>query len=315
MKLNGIKSHGAARLVRAAAVTLGLVGMIGAGIAPSHAQNNGIPGIALGQVRGINAVTDSRWEQKLDNQVTLATPFRNEDGKEQPLGSFIHNRPAILIMPFYKCPGQCTTELNNLTDTLKDEKMKFRVGRDFDILVVSINPKEQADLATAKKKEYLDVLAQPGAGAGWHFLTGREESIKQLAAETGFIYKYDAKTDQYAHPTGLTILTPKGKISRYLLGAVFSPKDTRLALTEAGEGRIGSVADQFVLACYHYDPQQGTYGPNIFKIIQTMCFATIAVVGGFMFLSFRKDVHDKKLTPADARAMRAAMAEAKGDAV
>lgn len=310
MKQNGIKTWAAYRAI--AAVTLFAAGVMGIGAMPSHAQMNGIPNVALGQVRGINAATDVRWDQKLDNQVSLATPFRNEEGKELALGSFIHNRPAIVVMPFYKCPGQCTTELNNLTDTLKDEKTKFRVGRDFDIIVVSINPKEQADLATAKKKEYLDILAQPGAGNGWHFLTGREENIKKLADEIGFRYKYDAKTDQYAHPTGLTLLTPKGKISRYLLGAVYSPKDTRLALTEAGQGRIGSLADTFVLACYHYDPQLGTYGPNIFRIIQVMCFATIGLVGGFMFISFRRDIHDKKLMPADVRALREAMKEGNG---
>ena len=309
MKQNGQKRW---KSPRAAAVTLGLAGALLGGIIPSQAQNNGIPDVALGQVRGINAARDVRWDQKLDTSVDLTTAFRDENGKEMPLGSFINNRPAILVMPFYKCPGQCTTELNNMTDTLKDEKFKFRVGRDFDIIVVSINPKEGADLATAKKKEYLDVLGQPGAASGWHFLTGTDPNIKKLADEVGFRYKYDVKTDQYAHPTGLTVLTPKGKISRYLLGAVYSPKDMRLSLTEAGQGRIGTVADQFVLACYHYDPQTGTYGPAIFKIIQVMCFATIAIVGGFMLLSFRKDVGEKRLTPEDARAMRAA--QKKGDA-
>ena len=314
MKQNGQKRRS---VLRAAAVTLGIAGALWGGVLPSHAQNNGIPDVALGQVRGINAARDVRWDQKLDGTVDLTTAFRDESGKEEPLGSFIHNRPAIVVMPFYKCPGQCTTELNNMTDTLKDEKFKFRVGRDFDIIVVSIDPKEGAALSTAKKKEYLDVLGQPGAASGWHFLTGREANIKKLADEIGFRYKYDLKTDQYAHPTGLTVLTPKGKLSRYLLGAVYSPKDMRLALTEAGQGRIGTVADQFVLACYHYDPQTGTYGPAVFKIIQVMCFATVAVVGGFMLLSFRKDVGEKRLTPEDARAMRAAAAretsEQKGD--
>ena len=154
-----------------------------------------------------------------------------------------------------------------------------------------------------KKREYLDMLSQPGAETGWHFLTGTEPSIKKLADDIGFRYKYNSVNDQYAHPTGLTVLTPKGQISRYLFGVVYEPKDTRLALTEAGQGRIGSISDKFVLACYHYDPQTGRYGLAIFRLMQVLGFSTIFILGGFMFLAFRKDIGAPKLTRADVRQM------------
>jgi protein SCO1/2 len=262
-------------------------------VGPAHAQ--GLPG--EGDYRPntpINAAKDVRWDQKLDAQVALDTLFRDELGRSVPLGSYFGKRPVVLVLPFYRCPGICTAELNGMVDVFKDERLKFKIGRDFDVVTISINPKEGPDLATMKKREYLDILSQPGAENGWHFLTGTEPSIRKVADDIGFRYKYNPINDQYAHPGGITILTPKGKVSRYFFGVGFSPKDMRLALTEAGQGRIGSVADTFVLACYHYDPQTGRYGLRIFRLMQVLGFATIFTVGGFMFLAFRKDYRDAR---------------------
>ena len=260
----------------------------------------GLPGegdIRTSQPATINAVRDVAWDQKLDNQVTLGTTFRDENDREVPLGTYFGHRPVILVMPFYKCPGMCTIELSGMVDVFRDEKFRYKVGRDFDVVTLSINPNEKGDLATAKKKEYLDILAQPGAETGWHFLTGSEASIRKLADETGFRYKYQ-REDQYAHPSGIVFLTPKGRVSRYLFGAVYSPKDTRLAITEAGQGRIGSIEDKFVLACYHYDPKTGKYGLAVFRVLQVCGFATVFALGSFMILMFRKDARDGRAAKA-----------------
>lgn len=260
--------------------------------------------VGLGQIgtrstQPINAAKDISWTQKLDNPVTLSLPFTDENGKEKPLGSYFGKRPVILVMPFYKCPGICTQELNGMVDAFKNPQMKFKVGREFDIITVSINPKEGPELATAKKKEYLDILDQPGADNGWHFLTGKEENLRKLADEVGYKYVYDAKTDQYAHPGGVVILTKEGKVSRYFFGVAFPPRDVKLAVTEAGKGRIGSVVDNFVLACYHYDPQTGRYGPAVFRIMQVTGFSTVLILGTFIFLSLRADKRTK-LYPTSA---------------
>jgi protein SCO1/2 len=275
----------------AAAAVISLVGAVGAATAQD------LPG--RGNIRfespngPINAARDVAWDQKLDKAVSLDTPFRDENGKTVPLSSYFGKKPVMLVLPFYKCPGICSAELNGMVDTFKDPSIRYKVGRDFDVVTVSINPKEGADLATMKKKEYLDILMQPGAERGWHFLTGDEASIKKLADEVGFRYKYDAKTDQYAHPGGVVILTPNGRVSRYFFGVMFPPKDVRLGLTEAGQGRIGTVADKFVLACYHYDPQTGKYGLAIFRLLQFSGAATLLILGTFMLVMFRKDARDK----------------------
>lgn len=276
----------------AAATLAGFVG----GMTPAKAQQ--LPPGQLGAMRSgmpINAAKDMGWTQKLDSQVSLDTPFRDEAGHVMPLKTFFGKRPVVLVTPFYKCPGICTQELNGLVDTLKDDKLKFKLGRDFDVITISINPKEDGELATAKKKEYLDLVNQPGAETGWHFLTGEEANIRKVTGEVGFKYVYDTKTDQYAHPSGIVVLTPDGKVSRYFFGVAYGGRDVKLALTEAGKGRIGNIADQFVLACYHYDPQTGQYGPRIFLLMQVMGSLTVLALGSFMVMAFRKDVQQPRL--------------------
>ena len=243
----------------------------------------------------INAAKDISFTQKLKAFLPLDTKFRDETGAVVPISTYFGKKPVILMMPFYRCPGICTQELNGLTELMRDEKMPYRVGRDFDAIIISINPKEGAELATAKKKEYLDILNQPGAGSGWHFLTGEAADIKKIADTIGYKFVYDAKTDQYAHAAGMVILTPQGEVSRYFFGVGYDPRDAKLALTEAGKGRVGTLADQFILACYHYDPATGTYGPKVFMLLQITGFATVGLLGAFMFLAFRADVRQPKL--------------------
>ncbi len=283
----------------AASVAIAVTALFGAGNdRAAWAQDPRSAGAAPGQdsldsngrLQPINAAKDVSLDQKLDAQVTLATPFRDEAGKTVPLSTYFGKKPVIVVLPFYRCPGICTQELDGMIDAFA--KLKYKVGRDFEVVTISINPKEGADLATAKKREYLAMLNQPGADLGWHFLTGDQSSIKKFADEIGFRYVYDVKTDQYAHPSGIILLTPQGKVSRYLYGVSYPDKDLRLALTEAGQGKIGSVAEKIILYCYHYDPQQGTYGLAIFRVMQVAGFATVFIVGSFMLMMFRKDVKD-----------------------
>lgn len=285
----------------ASAISLGAAGVL----AGSAARAQQLPPGQIGSTRvsaPINVAKDISFTQKLDNQVSLETPFRDEDGRVAPLKSYFGKRPVILVMPFYKCPGVCTTEMNSMVDTFRDEKMKYKVGREFDVVTISINPREGADLATAKKREYLDLLNQPGAEAGWHFLTGEEQNIRRVADQIGFKYVYDAKTDQYAHPSGIVLLTPEGKVSKYFFGVAYPARDVKLALTEAGQGRVGSAVDQFLLACYHYDPKTGTYGPKVFLIMQVVGSLTILLLGSFMVMAFRISSREPRLVrTADGR--------------
>jgi len=210
----------------------------------------------------INAARDVSFTQKLDAQLPLDTPFMDENGNEIRLRDYFGKKPVILMMPFYKCPGVCTNEMNGLVDLFKEIESKFKVARDFNVITISINPKEGADLAMAKKREYMDILNQPGSDTGWHFLTGEEKNIRAVADTIGFRYAYDAATDQYAHAAGIVIVTPGGKVSRYFFGVGYPPRDVKLSLIEAGEGKIGSLGDQLLLPCYAYDPQQGRYGES-----------------------------------------------------
>jgi protein SCO1/2 len=273
-----------------------VVGLLALSAVPASAQRT--PPGEIGQTRvntPINAAKDVSWEQKLDNPLSLQTPFRNENGNVVPLSTYFGKKPVIMVLPFYKCPGVCTNELNGMVDAFKDKQIKYKVGRDFDVVTISINPKEGADLATAKKREYMDILAQPGAESGWHFLTGEEANIRKIADEVGFKYAYDAKTDQYAHPAGLIILTPDGKVSKYFFSVNYPARDLKLALTEAGEGRVGTPIDKFLLSCYHYDPKSGTYGPKIFAIMQVTGIMTILVLGSFMVYAFRRDAKSPRM--------------------
>lgn len=263
--------------------------------APAQAQQ--VPPGTVGQTRvlSINAAQDVSFNQKLDATVPLEASFRDEMGAEVPLSNYFGKKPAILVLPFYKCPGVCTNELNGMVDLFKEMEKKFRPGRDFNVITISINPKEGPDLAAAKKREYMDILNQPGAETGWHFLTGEEAHIKQVANAIGFKYAYDANTDQYAHAAGIVILTPSGKVSRYFFGVGYPKRDVQLALVEAGQGKIGSLTDQLLLPCYDYDPQHNRYGLAVFRIMQVACTITVLALGTFMFFALRSDKRNPKL--------------------
>ena len=226
-------------------------------------------------------------DQRLNQQVPLDLVFNDESGREVSLGTFFGKRPVILAMVYYECPMLCTQVLNGLVSTLG--VMTFDVGREFDVVAVSINPRETPALAAQKKQVYLDRYKRPQSAAGWHFLTGREENIRQLAAAVGFRYAFDPQLQQYAHGAGVEILTPKGIISKYFYGIEFSARDVRFGVIEASDEHIGTPIDDVLLLCYHYDPSTGKYGATAIGAIRIGAVATMLGLGTFMFVSLRRE--------------------------
>lgn len=230
------------------------------------------------------------FDQRLNQQVPLDATFRDESGREARLGDYFSNKPVILVLIQYRCPMLCGEILNGLVRAMLD--MRLSAGTDFDVLTVSFDAREGPELAAAKKAAYVERYGRPGAELGWHFLTGDEASIRRLTDAVGFHYTYDAKNDRFAHASGIILLTPSGKISRYFYDVKYSPRDVRLGLVEASEGRIGSPVDQVLLYCFHYDPSEGKYGPAIMNIVRAGGVLTMLgiglMVGGLWRLERRK---------------------------
>ncbi|MEO8078092.1 MAG: SCO family protein [Acidobacteriota bacterium] len=226
-------------------------------------------------------------DQRLKQQVPLDLPFTDETGREVRLGEYFGKRPVVLAMAYYECPMLCTQVITGLVSALG--VLTFDAGREFDVVVVSINPKEGPRLAAQKKQAYLDRYNRPATANGWHFLTGQEASIKQLAAAVGFRYAYDEEIQQYAHGAGAMILTPRGVLSKYFYGIEFSPRDLRFGLIEASEERIGTAIDDVLLLCYHYDPTTGKYGTMAIDAIRIGGVATLLALVSFMVISLRRE--------------------------
>jgi protein SCO1 len=224
-------------------------------------------------------------DQQLDAQVPLDLSFTDDGGHSVQLGDYFGKKPVILNLVYYKCPMLCGEVLAGLTSAMK--MIKFDVGDQFDVVTVSFNPQETPADAAAKKKDFIARYGRPGAASGWHFLTGSPESINALTKAVGFQYQYDPRIKQYAHATAIMVLTPQGRISRYFYGVDFLPKDLRLGLVEASEGKIGNLTDQVLLYCYHYDPATGKYGAVITNILRLGAGVTIIVLAGMILIFLR----------------------------
>lgn len=230
---------------------------------------------------------DVAFDQLLGATVPLELALRDEAGRDVRLGEYFGKKPVVLSLVYYGCPMLCTLTLNGLASALSI--LSFDVGREFEVVTVSFEPKETPELAAEKKKAYLARYKRPGAAAGWHFLTGDAASIGRLTRAVGFRYAWDAETGQYAHPAGILVLTPEGKIARYLYGIEYAPKDLRLALVEASRNRIGSPVDQFLLLCYQYDPATGKYGAVVMRTVRTAGILTVLALGTFITLMWRRE--------------------------
>ena len=262
---------------------------VGALVSPS--AQRALPGSsAPGQpaMAPLPILKDVRIDQKLDTAVPLDLPFVDEHGKDVTLAQYFGgSRPAVLALVYYECPMLCTQVLNGLFSSI--EPLKLDAGRDFDIIVVSFDPGETPAMAMAKKTSYLKHYQRPTADAGIHFLTGRQPAIDTLADAVGFRYAYDAAIDQYAHPAAVTVLTPKGHVSKYLYGVEFAPMDFRFAMVSAGEGQIGTVIDQALLYCFHYDPATGKYSVAIMTWVRLAGVLTLFGIMAFIFVHLRRE--------------------------
>ncbi len=227
-----------------------------------------------------------RFDQKLNTQISLNLSFRDEDGKQVRLGQYFGHKPVLLVLGYYECPMLCTLVLNGMVESAAD--MKWSIGREFEVVNLSINPRETAALAAAKKRTYLKRYGRSGAAQGWHFLTGDEPAIRQLANEVGFRYAYDPASKQYAHPSGLVVLTPLGKVSAYLFGVTFAPRDLYSSLQTASSNHVGWPIHQLILLCFHYNPITGKYSSTIVAALRFMAVGTMLGLAGLIVSLVRR---------------------------
>lgn len=243
------------------------------------------PGVPSAQMPPV--LRDVAYEQHLDAPLPFDASFRDENGRDVRLGDYFRNRPVVLALVYYDCPMLCTQVLNGVVASLG--VLSFDAGRDFDVIAVSFDPRETPALAAAKKRSYLERYGRRGTEAGWHFLTGDQPAISQLTSAVGFKYIYDASTSQFAHPAGVTVVTPGGRLARYFFGIEYPPRDMRFALVEASEGRIGSPIDQLLLYCYHYNPATGKYGLITMRIVRLAGAATVLALAAFIVIVQRRE--------------------------
>jgi len=270
--------------------------------APAYAQMTGAP--VAGYKLEPGAVASSipaplreiGFDQHLDQALPLDTPFADERGQTVRLGEYFGSKPVVLAFVYYSCPMLCTQVLNAMTSTLG--VLSLDAGQDFEVVLVGFDPRERPEQAAAKKAEQLQRYKRPGAEAGWHFLTGSEGSIKKVASAAGFRYVWDEQTQQFAHPTGVIIVTPDGRPARYLFGIEYGPRDVRFALLEASAGKIGSVADSLLLYCYHYDPMTGRYGLYIMRTLRIAGVATVLLIATFIIVMVRREKSSASSAPA-----------------
>ncbi len=242
---------------------------------------------ARAEVRLPRSLDGVGFDQRLNEQVPLELAFRDEIGQTIRLGDYFGERPVIVVLAYYRCPMLCTQVLNGLVQALLD--VPLELGKDFSVVTVSFDPRETPELAAAKKKTYLERYGRPGAEGNWHFLTGEQDAITRLTEAVGFHYRYDAVNDQFAHASGIMVLTPAGKIARYFYDISYSARDLRLGLVEASEGRIGSPTDQVLLFCFHYDPNEGKYGAAVMNFVRLGGVLTVLAIIGLVVVLRRQE--------------------------
>jgi protein SCO1/2 len=231
-------------------------------------------------------------DQRLAEQLPLDLVFADERGQQVKLGQYFGARPVVLTLVYYECPMLCTQVLNGLVRTLR--MLSFEMARDYEVVTLSFDPRETAQLAAAKKAEYAKALGKPGAEAGWHFLTGSQEQIDQLAKAVGFRYEFDQRSGQYIHAAGIAVATPAGRLARYFYGVEYSPKDLRLGLIEAANEQIGSPVDQFMLLCFSYDPASGKYTLAVLKTLRLAGGVTLLVLGLYVLVALRRERRSRR---------------------
>jgi protein SCO1 len=295
------------RKVWAAGLSLAAL-VVASMVSPSRASAQLGDPLQMTQTMGVrpDLLKQVHFDQKLNNQVPLDTTFTDEEGRSVELGQYFLGKPVILSLVYYSCPMLCTQVLNGVQRSVKG--IPLNLGRDFRMVTISIDPTEKPTLASAKHALYTGFYGRPGGDEGWHFLVGDESQIKRVAASVGFQYAYDPDTHQYAHASGVIVLTPEGKVARYFYGVTYPSRDMRLALDEASEGKISSPVEQVLLFCYHYDPHTGKYGLLISRVIQLSGGLTVLAGGICLLVLFRRE-HYELPAPGERRRWNAARRE------
>ena len=231
--------------------------------------------------------------QHLNQQLPLDADFVDETGKPVKLGDYFGKHPALLSLVYYTCPLLCSEELDGITSSL--QMVKLTPGKDFNVVIISIDPSDTPAQAAKSKALYVKRYGRPGTEGGWHFLTGQRPAIDAVTNAVGFGYVKvpgpDGRLSQFAHASSLEIATPEGKLAQYYLGVEYSPKDMLLGLIDASGNKIGSPVANILTYCYHYDPQTNKHSLIIARVVQVGGMITVAGLGGFMFLMFRRDVN------------------------
>ncbi|HEV3218022.1 MAG TPA: SCO family protein [Vicinamibacterales bacterium] len=275
-----------------------LFGMVAVAAPIATAQVNGAPAAGYRPEAGVPSSTvppalrEIGFDQNLDGQMPLNTPFKDEAGRTVKLGDYFGTRPVVMVFAYYDCPMLCTVVINGLASALN--VLSLQPGSDFEIVTVSFNPRDTPATASAKKASYIARYKQPGGAGAWHFLTGDQRSIDRVTKAAGFRYVWDQDTQQFAHPTGVMVLTPDGRLARYLFGIEYGPRDLRYAIVDASKGKVGSAVDSLALYCYHYDPAAGKYTVAIMRLVRAGGAATVLALGAFIFIMTRKERQEKR---------------------
>ncbi len=269
-------------LAPAALAVMAGVSVLAQANAPGLRPEAGPPSNAMPQ-----ALQQVKFDQKLDAQLPLDATFKDDTGKTVRLGDYFGERPVVLAFVYYECPMLCNQILNGLVSGVG--VLDQTVGTDFDVVAISFDARETPTQAAAKKATYLDRYQRPGSERGWHFLTGDEATIKRVTDTAGFQFAWDAASQQFAHASGIVVTTPEGKLSRYLFGIEYPPRDLKFALMESSAGKIGSVVDQVLLYCYHYEPATGSYSLVAMNAVRMGGVVTMVALLGFVAISLRRD--------------------------
>ncbi len=238
-------------------------------------------------------LSDVGIDQHLEAQLPLDAMFRDEAGREVRLGEYFTEQPVVVALVYYRCPQLCTQVLNGLLKS--SQAVPLEIGRDYQVVTVSFDPDEGPELAAEKKRQYVRAYRRDGGERGWHFLTGDKLAIERLTSAVGFRYRYEPRSKQFAHASGIVIASPEGRLARYLYGIDYSPHDLRLGLLDSSAGRIGSPVDQVLLLCYHYDPLTGKYGLAVAGVLRTAGGLTVLGLGAFLVAMYRRETRRPKL--------------------
>ena len=268
-----------------------ILGLLLFAAGPARAQYMHEPKEALTSNMPIPILQQVGIDQRIGQQLPLDVNFRDETGRSVPLRRYFGERPVLLTLVYYQCPMLCSQVMNGVVSSLLP--LKLNVGRDFDVLTVSFDPRDTPAAATEQREMYLRRYGRAGAERGWHFLTGDTPAIEALTRAVGFRYAWDPKIQQYAHASGIMVTTPDGRLSHYFYGIEYAPNDLRLGLIESSQGKLGSVVDQVLLYCYHYDPATGRYGAVVMNMLHLGGALTLLLLGGFLAVAWRRELRLK----------------------